>query len=131
MALDSKIALVSDKTPEQAKHFDHWVRLSTLEKRKPVYVPIKHNDYCENIPGTVKKFLQVNVSEAEVSFSFVKDVPANKDYLPETPKLSLDLSFATLFASVKGDLFAERFSLFFKNMMFSLRHWRRIGSGKG
>ncbi len=57
MTLDSKVALVSDKTPEQAKHFDHWVRFSTLEKRKPVYIPINSNNYYENIPGTVKKFV--------------------------------------------------------------------------
>jgi len=88
MALDSKVALVTDSMPGETRHFDHWIRFSTLEKGDPIYIPILGNEYYDNIPGIRKNFIQVNVSGQNViSFAFIKDVPARTDYLPETDKL--------------------------------------------
>jgi len=110
MALDSKVALVAGKSSGRAKHHDYWIRLSTLNKGTPAYIPLQSNDYYASIPGTRKNFIQVNISETnDVSFSFTKDVPARTDYVPETPKLALDLGFATLFASDQGDLWGRTF----------------------
>lgn len=110
MALDSKVALVSDNRFGETKHFDHWIRFSTLEKGEPVYLPIMSNEYYDNVPGIRKNFIQVNVSDNNtVSFSFIKDAPAPTDYLPETDKLALDLGLSTLFASNHGDLWGRTF----------------------
>jgi len=38
-----------------SKTFDYWIKLSTLEKGKPIYLPIKSNNYFENIKGKLKK----------------------------------------------------------------------------
>ena len=38
MLLDSKCALL--ERPKKAKGFDFWIRLSTHEKRKPIYLPV-------------------------------------------------------------------------------------------
>ena len=51
-----------------ATAFDYWIRLSTLDKGKPVYVPVKSNGYYDSIPGKRKNFCQVNLNEA-VEFS--------------------------------------------------------------
>ena len=107
MALDSKVALISEKSSEagNATAFDYWVKLSTVDKGKPVYIPVKTNGYYDSIEGKRKNFCQVNLSEAgELSVSFIKDVPRKADYLPLTTKVSLDLGLCTLFASDKGDL---------------------------
>jgi putative transposase len=112
MALDSKVALISEKSLDEgkAKAFDYWVRLSTLDKGKPVYIPVKTNGYYDSIPGKKKNFCQVNLDENnELSVSFIKDVPKNADYVPLTPKISLDLGLCTLFASDKGDLYGRKF----------------------
>jgi len=110
LALDSKVALVKDNRPAETKHFDYWIRFSTLEKGDPIYIPILGNDYYDNMPGVRKNFVQVNVSENNVvSFSFIKDVPARAGYLPETDKLALDLGLSTLFASNHGDLWGRTF----------------------
>jgi putative transposase len=110
MALDGKVALVSDTRYGETKRFDHWVRFSTLEKGEPIYIPISSNAYYDDVPGIRKNFIQVNVSESNaVSFSFTRDVPARADYLAETDKLSLDLGLSTLFASNCGDLWGRTF----------------------
>lgn len=110
MALDSKVGLISDREKDKAKLYDYWIRVSTLTKGHPVYIPLMSNDYYANIQGRRNNFVQINLSpQEEVSFSFVKDVPACSDYLPLLPKLSLDLGFATLFASNKGDLWGRSF----------------------
>lgn len=43
MHLDSKVATVEGN--KNSKTFDKWLKLSTLEKGKPIYVPLKDNTY--------------------------------------------------------------------------------------
>jgi putative transposase len=110
MALDNKVALVSGKTPGMATQHDYWVRFSTLDKGHPVYLPLNGNEYYDSIQGARKNFIQINITDKnEVSFCFTKDVPARTDYVPEMPKLALDLGFVTLFASDRGDLWGRTF----------------------
>lgn len=111
MALDNKVAVISAKAEGKAKSFDYWVRLSTLDKGKPIMVPVNGNNFYDGIAGVRKKFCQVNLTKAgEITVSFVKDVPSEVGiYLPQTPKIALDLGLKTLFATDKGDLLGRRF----------------------
>lgn len=109
MSLDSKVALISEKQPDMADHFDYWIRLSTLEKGCPIMLPVMSNPYYENIRGSRKNFCQINLTENnEITISFIKDVPVS-EYTPTTSRVSLDLGLVVLFASDKGDLFGRQF----------------------
>ncbi|MGD1076581.1 MAG: hypothetical protein ABR903_10975 [Thermodesulfovibrionales bacterium] len=56
-----------------------------------------------------RRFDQLNLSEDdEISISFVKDVP-KKAYVPETPRLAVDLGLGTLRAVDKGALTGNGF----------------------
>lgn len=111
MALDDKVALISKKTPGKAVAYDYWIRLSTIESGRPVYLPISTNAFFKGIPGQMKKFCQINLQDNnKLTVSFVKDVPRKtNDYIPETPKIALDLGLLILFATDKGDLLGRKF----------------------
>jgi putative transposase len=124
MALDSKVALISEKQADKATAFDYWIRLSTVKKRDPVYIPIKSNNYYENIPGNRKNFCQFNLNrDGELTISFVKDVPKDDSYIPETPKIAIDIGLSTLFATDRGNLFGRDFMhrlVYYDNRISSL-----------
>jgi putative transposase len=111
MALDSKVAVITQKKDGKAKIFDYWVRLSTTEKGNPVYIPIKSNGYYESIHGKRKNFCQVNLNrDEEISVSFVKEVPNSKNkYLPLTDKICVDIGLATAISTDRGDLLGKNF----------------------
>ena len=110
MALDSKVVSIMDKDNNKATTFDYWVKLATLDKGKPVLLPVKTNKYYENIQGIRKNFCQINVDNFtnEITVSFIKDTPKRK-YQPKSDSISLDLGLSNLFATNKGDLFGKRF----------------------
>ena len=111
MHLDQKVALISGKIQEKAIAFDYWVRLSTLSKNNPIYMPIVTNPYFENIKGNLKNFCQIGLKDGRnLSLSFIKDVLDEKDvYKPLTDKLSLDTGLRILFATNNGDLIGRNF----------------------
>ena len=111
MHLDQKVALISSKVSDKATEFDYWVRLSTVEKNNPVYIPIETNPYFETIEGKKKNFCQIGLKDdGNITVSFIKDVPDKKDtYTPLIDKLPLDLGLKTLFATDNGDLCGKRF----------------------
>ena len=105
--LDSKVAKIETKKLQGATEFDYWIKLSTLEKGKPVYLPVKSNHYFENIKGKLKNFCQIIVKD-KIEVGLMKEV-SKKTYYPETDKIGLDLGLSNLFASNRGDLFGRRF----------------------
>lgn len=110
MALDQKVAVITGKEKTGAKSFDYWIRLSTLDKGKPIYIPVKSNAYFEDIPGDLKNFSQFNLTDAgEVTVSFIKDKPKSKNYITLTPKIALDLGLKNIFTTDRGDIFGRKF----------------------
>lgn len=88
--------------------FNYWVRVSTLEKNKPVWIPFASNGFAENASGEWANLTQVHVSRSgDVSFHQIKKhdpavlltVPADG-----SQSLGLDFGLSTLFASTAGDL---------------------------
>lgn len=109
MALDSKVALITSKQPDKAISFDYWTRLSTTDKGKPLYMPLKTNGYFDGIAGKRQDFCHINLAgNNEITVSLIKDV-SKPTYLPETPSIALDLGLATLFATNRGDLMGRNF----------------------
>jgi len=105
--LDSKVAKIETKKEDRATEFDYWIKLSTLEKGKPIYLPIKSNNYFENIKGTLKNFCQIIVRD-KIEIALIKDT-IKRNYIYKTKKIALDLGLSNLFATDKGDLLGKRF----------------------
>ena len=116
MALDEKVAVVSKATPQtgggeksggkagRAKEFDYWVKLSTLQKGKPIYIPLKTNPYFDSRGGELKHFCQINSDGfGGIRLYLLKDLP-QKEYAPEVDTVGLDLGLKTLLATDRGDL---------------------------
>jgi putative transposase len=71
LSLNANVASV-----EKAKNssFDYWIKLSTLNKSHPIYLPIKTYDYFESKTGILKKQIQIIVRENKIEYGFVKDI---------------------------------------------------------
>ena len=113
MHLDQKVAILLPKEENKAKEFDYWIKLSTLEKGNPIYIPLKKNTYAETLPGKWLNFIQISIKERGLKIGLIKQLD-KKDYKPEIDCLSLDLGLAPLFASDRGDLIGRQFFDFLK-----------------
>jgi putative transposase len=108
MALDAKVVDVSPKVPDKATEFPYWLKVSTLEKGKPVLIPLEENPYFESVEGEIKNFVFVNEKGNGIEFCLVKDknrIP----YEPLTEQMSLDYGLAVMFATPYGDLYGRKF----------------------
>ena len=106
LALDAKVAELS---VSKEGYFDYWIKLATMEKGKPVYLPLKSNDYFENIDGKLANFVQINSGRnGTLSLALIKDVPSLKDaYSPKCEKLGIDIGLSCLIATSKGDIYGK------------------------
>ncbi|WP_037919747.1 RNA-guided endonuclease InsQ/TnpB family protein [Sulfurihydrogenibium subterraneum] len=109
MQLDQKVAKVEKRKEDKAKEFDWWIKLSTLEKGKPIYLPVYKNSYFEGKEGIHLNFVQINEKEGNIEIAFLKEVPKETSYLPKTNKISIDIGLKALFAVNTGDLYGKQF----------------------
>ena len=119
MQLDQKVAKIEKKREGKAKEFDWWIKLSTLEKGKPIYLPVYKNTYFEEKEGKHLNFVQINEKEDDIEIVFLKDLPKETNYIPQTEKISIDIGLKSLFAVNTGHLFGRQFYKF-------LKHYDRI-----
>jgi putative transposase len=109
MQLDQKVAKIEKRKEDKAKEFDWWIKLSTLNKGKPIYLPIYKNSYFEGKEGKHLNFVQINEKEGNIEIAFLKEVPKETNYLPKTNKISIDIGLKALFAVNTGDLYGKQF----------------------
>ena len=105
LILDSKCALVEE--PKKADTFDLWIRVSTLEKGKPVYVPVSLHEYFEKRGGCLTQMVQITEAEGGIKLRLVKEIP-RKEYRGRDI-VALDFGVDILFATDRGDLFGRGF----------------------
>ena len=102
LKLDSRLA--SLETSENAHHVDYWLKLSTLDKWKPVYIPLKNNPYYKELLKTGEKvdFTQVCLREGKLT---VSPILAHKKAPIRTNKkeLGLDFGLVTMFTTSNGE----------------------------
>jgi putative transposase len=109
MHLDGKVVELSKKEENGAKSFDYWLKVSTLEKGNPVYIPLKANTYAEKLEGKFLDYCQVIEGDnGSLEFRIIKELK-KKEYVPITDEISIDLGLRPLFATDKGDLFGKNF----------------------
>ncbi len=93
MHLDQKVAVLEKNT--YSKSFDCWLKVSTLEKRKPVYIPLKANRY---------------------KVKLVKEIKDKKDrYIPSVEGIGIDIGLRPLIATSEGNLIGRNFFEFLKS----------------
>ena len=114
--------------------FDYWIKLSSLEKGKKIYLPLTTNSYFEGINGEINSFIQINFqqdidkingnkslsslnrldySNYKIDVCLIKDIKKEK-YEPKIEKIGLDLGLNNLFATNLGELYGRHFSKLLK-----------------
>ena len=121
MALDFKVAKIIPKKENKASTFDYWIKLSTLEKGKPILIPVTTHEYFNQNEGVMKNFCQLNINrDNEFSIVFSKEQSDFKNlsedekvlrYQPKMDKLGLDFGLNNLFAASTGDLYGKGFKV--------------------
>jgi putative transposase len=116
MCLDAKVAQIE----KSDNSFDYWIKLSTLNKGDPAYLPIESYHYYESACGTLKKQVQIIVKDT-IEYGFVKE-SEDKELRPESEEdkiVGIDLGMVTLLASSSGNQYGQ--SLYNK-----LKHYDEI-----
>jgi len=107
--LDGKVVDISKKKENKAVEFDYWIKIATLEKGKPIHIPLKVNTYAEELEGEFLNYCQVvEDDDGNIEFRVVKELK-KKEYIPLTDEIAIDLGLNPLFAINKGDLFGRNF----------------------
>ena len=98
MNLDNKVAVIENKNIEKAINFDYWVKLSTVEKGNPIYLPIQSNNYYESKKGDRNNFIQINKKEDKIDVCFIKSVSENQTQYYDIlhSKISFDIGLVCL-----------------------------------
>ena len=102
LKLDNRIA--SLEMSENAHHVDYWLKLSTLDKGKPVYIPLKNNPYYKELlkTGEMVPFVQVCLNDKKLTVSPI--LAHNKAPLrTNTKELGLDFGLVTMFTTSTGE----------------------------
>ena len=102
MLLDSKCALL--EKPKKAKAFDLWIRLSTHERRKPIYLPVGLHEYFKERGGKLTSMVQIS---EDGTLRLVKEIERKDIVL--SGDIALDFGMECLFVSDRGDLFGRGF----------------------
>ena len=100
---------VSMTLPRKATTHPLWLRLSTLDKGKPLWVPLHTYDHFESREGQRAKTVQVMERDGRLEFGVMTNVSdaleaSRAVYRPRTEAIALDIGLKTLFATDQGDL---------------------------
>jgi putative transposase len=106
--LDAKVANVSKSTGGE---FDYWVKVSTLDKGKPVLIPLKSYEHFEKAAGTLKKIVQIGVDEGKLRVGLVKEIEPKKIKIKEPRqeplKIAIDVGMTALITTSDGRQFGR------------------------
>ncbi len=118
LSRDKKVAVIEKS---KASEFDYWIKLSSLEFRKQILIPLKSNHYFESIPGELKNFTQINLNKNnEISVCLIKDVPSQIDlYHPAQETIGIDIGLTNLITLDNGNMFG-------KNIFNYLKYYDKI-----
>ena len=107
MALDEKVAMVTESNKNSL--VGYWVKLSTLEPRKPIMLPVAKNKYYEAFEAKRANFIQVNKDrDGYISVSFIKDV-ALEQIAFKTDRVSIDLGLTNLLTFNDGSMYGRTY----------------------
>ena len=102
LKLDGKVAVL--EVSKKASHFDYFLKLSTLQKRKPIYLPLKRNPYLDDClkKGERLPFVQVRLTDKTCTISTL--VGYDKAQLrSSTESIGLDFGMVAMFTTSDGE----------------------------
>jgi len=132
MVLDSKVCEIHQRQDEKALAFDYWLRVSTLKKGKPVWIPLESNPYFDSKVGKLKAITQINLKKnGNLEFRLVKDLP-KEDYQPSDKVIGLDLGFRDGFVfDSEGGAFGTKFLTKLKSVTEEINRIRKARNKQG
>ena len=102
LKLDEKVAVL--EVSKNASHFDYFLKLSTLQKRKPIYLPLKRNLYLDDClkKGERLPFVQVRLTDKTCTISAI--VGYDKAPLRSSKEsIGLDFGMVSMFTTSDGE----------------------------
>ena len=102
LKLDEKVAVL--EISKTASHFDYFLKLATLQKGKPIYLPLKRNPYLDEClqKGERLPFVQVRITDKTCTISAI--VGYDKAPLrPSTESIGLDFGMVSMFTTSDGE----------------------------
>lgn len=102
LKLDEKVAVL--EVSKNASHFDYFLKLSTLQKGKPIYLPLKRNPYLDNClkKGERLPFVQVRLTDKTCTISAI--VGYDKAPLRSSKEsIGLDFGMVAMFTTSDGE----------------------------
>ena len=102
LKLDEKVAVL--EVSKKATHFDYFLKLSTIQKGKPIYLPLKRNLYLDERlkKGERLPFVQVRITDKTCMISAI--VGYDKAPLrPSTESIGLDFGMVSMFTTSDGE----------------------------
>ncbi len=102
LKLDENVAVL--EVSKHATHFDYFLKLSTLQKGKPIYLPLKRNPYLDDClkKGERLPFVQVRLTDKTCTISTI----VGYDKAPlrsSTESIGLDFGMVAMFATSDGE----------------------------
>ena len=102
LKLDEKVAVL--EVSKNASHFDYFLKLSTLQKGKPIYLPLKRNPYLDDClkKGERLPFVQVRLTDKTCTISAI----VGYDKAPlrsSTESIGLDFGMVAMFTTSDGE----------------------------
>ena len=102
LKLDENVAVL--EASKNATHFDYFLKLSTLQKGKPIYLPLKRNPYLDDClkKGERLPFVQVRLTDKTCTISAI----VGYDKAPlrsSTESIGLDFGMVAMFTTSDGE----------------------------
>ena len=105
LKLDSRLGSI--EMSKNAHHVEYWLKLSTLEKGKPVHIPLKNNPYYMELlkSGERVPFVQVCLRDGKLTVSpiLAHDKEPLRTNGEELGELGLDFGMVTMFTTSTGE----------------------------
>ena len=102
LKLSEKVATL--EVSENATHFDYFLKLSTLEKGKPIYLPLNRNPYLDECltKGNKKAFVQLRLDGKKCVISTIVEYDKAPLRLSDS-SLGLDFGMVSMFTTSDGE----------------------------
>jgi putative transposase len=108
LRLNVNVASVEDEV--SGTMFKRWVRLSTLERGKPVLIPLKTNTWHEANAGRgeLRRSIQLSFKEGRLTIGLVREEP-DAPLRDERDVVGVDWGICSMFATSTGRLYGRAF----------------------
>lgn len=113
MRLSEMTARLEDPKEKGAQIADLWLRVSSLEARKSLWLPLKGSPYVKKADEVSKGVLARKTKKGLWRFEAVEKrewvVPEPSDLPPDAPRLGVDVGLNVLAATSDGDIYGATF----------------------